>query len=175
MGDRDIGKAVSNAGPLIHLAEINCFELLKVFSKVYVPKTVYGEVCIEGKPGERELKNAEDIEVLEPTEGEVKKTEEALSIDLDVGELDALALSNQLGVGVFLTDDLDAREAGKKLGFSVHGSAGVIARAYRKNLIDLADAKKALEDLYNVSKLFITNAIVEKAIEQLEDYKKGEE
>lgn len=49
-------EVVSNAGPLIHLAEIKCFGLLKVFSKVYVPKTVYREVCIEGKPGERELK-----------------------------------------------------------------------------------------------------------------------
>jgi len=40
-------KAVSNAGPLIHLAEIERFELLNVFTKIYIPEKVYKEVCID--------------------------------------------------------------------------------------------------------------------------------
>ena len=65
-------KAVSNAGPLIHLAEIERFELLNVFTKIYIPEKVYKEVCIEGMPGEREVRNAENIEVLSVTKEEVK-------------------------------------------------------------------------------------------------------
>jgi len=71
-------------------------------------------------------------------------------------------------VKIFLTDDLDARDAGKQLEFEVHGSIGVIARAYREGLIDLKRAKRALGDLYSISKLFVTKAIIEEAIKELE-------
>jgi len=69
---------------------------------------------------------------------------------------------------LFLTDDLDARDVGKQLGFEVHGSVGVIARAYREGLIDLKMAKRAFEDPYSVSKLFVTRGIIEGAIRDLE-------
>jgi len=52
-------KAVSNAGPLIHLSEIGRFELLKVFTKIYIPERVYEEVCVEGMPGEREVRSTD--------------------------------------------------------------------------------------------------------------------
>lgn len=71
-------------------------------------------------------------------------------------------------VELFHTDDLDAREAGKQLGFEVHGSVGIITRAYREGIIDLEMAKKALEDLYSISKLFVTRGIIEEAIKELE-------
>jgi hypothetical protein len=38
--------------------------LLKIFSGIYIPRKVYEEVCIEGMPGEREVRSAENIEVL---------------------------------------------------------------------------------------------------------------
>jgi hypothetical protein len=56
-----MGKTVSNTGPFIHLAEIGEFELLKMFSKIYMPEKVYEEVCIQGMPGGREVRTAENI------------------------------------------------------------------------------------------------------------------
>jgi hypothetical protein len=44
---------------------------------------------------------------------------------------------------------------------------GVIVRAYRVGQLSLADAERHLTDLYAVSSLFVTRAIVELAIEQL--------
>lgn len=160
--------AVSNAGPLIHLAEIERFALLKVFTKIYIPEKVYKEACIEGMPGEREVRNAENIEVLSVSKEEIEKVSEKINLKLEEGELEALTLCNRLKVEIFLTDDLDARDAGKQLGFEVHGSVGVIARAYREGLIDLEMAKKALEDLYSISKLFVTRGIIKEAIKELE-------
>ena len=75
-----------------------------------------------------------------------------IDLKLDEGELEALTLCDRLKVRTFLTDDLDARDAGKQLGFEVHGSVGVIARAYREGLNDLERAKRALGDLYSISK-----------------------
>jgi predicted nucleic acid-binding protein len=91
-----------------------------------------------------------------------------LSIKLEEGELQALTLCNRLKVELFLTDDLDARDAGKQLGFEVHGSVGVLVRAYRDGLIDLKRVKRALGDLYSICKLFLTKAIIEGAIKELE-------
>ena len=135
-------KVVSNAGPLIHLSEIERFELLKIFTKIYIPRKVYEEVCIEGMPGEREVRSAENIEVLSVSKEEIEKVSNKIDLKLDEGELQALTLCNRLKVKIFLTDDLDARDAGKHLGFEVHGSVGVIARAYREGLIDLERTKK---------------------------------
>ena len=52
-------EAISNSGPLIHLAQIEKFELLNVFSKIYIPEEGFKEVCTAGKQGEKELKKAE--------------------------------------------------------------------------------------------------------------------
>ena len=161
-------KAVSNTGPLIPLAEIGEFELLKIVSKIYIPKKVYEEVCTEGMAGEREVRTAENIEVLGVSREEIEKVRNKIDLKLDAGELQALALCNRVEVELFLTDDLDARDVGKQLGFEVHGSVGVIARAYREGLIDLEIAKRAFEDLYSVSKLFVTRGIIEEAIMDLE-------
>lgn len=42
--------AVSDAGPLIHLAEIDSLELLATFDTLLVPETVYEEVGAGGVP-----------------------------------------------------------------------------------------------------------------------------
>jgi predicted nucleic acid-binding protein len=164
----DSSEAVSNAGPLIHLSEVGSFELLQVFSRLYIPERIHEEVCIEGMPGDRELRAAGYIEVLKVSREELEEVSRRLEVKLDEGEVAALALCRRLEVAVFLTDDLAARGAGKQLGLEVHGSAGVIARAYRDGLIELQSAKQSLEGLYSVSNLFVTKAIIEEAMRELE-------
>ncbi len=56
-------EAVSDSGPLIHLAQINRFNLLQVFSRIFIPQAVYDEVCIAGKPGNKDLHSAGYIDV----------------------------------------------------------------------------------------------------------------
>ena len=128
---------VSNSGPIIHLAQIGRFDLLDIFSKIFIPKRVYEEISIVDKPGKEELKKAQNIKVV-----------------------------------IFFTDDLEARRAAKYLKFDVHGSAGIIALTYKKGLISLEKAKKALNDLYEISSLFITKAIVDMAIGELERFRR---
>lgn len=43
-------EAVSDAGPIIHLAEIDSLELLTAFDTLLVPETVYGEIESGGVP-----------------------------------------------------------------------------------------------------------------------------
>jgi predicted nucleic acid-binding protein len=93
--------AVSDAGPLIHLAEIDSLELLATFDTLLVPETVHTEVDAGGVPdGLADL----SYELVEADESRVG-TEE-----LDAGEHTAIAVAEERGV-VLLTDDLAAREA----------------------------------------------------------------
>ena len=167
-----MAEAVSNSGPFIHLAQIGRFELLSMFSKIYIPKKVYEEVSIPDKPGEADLRSAGNIEVAEVSGNEVENIKMRISLKLEEGELQALCLCKSLGVNLFLTDDLDAREMGKKFGLEIHGSVGIIARAYRECLIDLKEAENALKALYEVSNLFVTKEIIEMAVRELGKFKK---
>ena len=55
MGDVSLKvEAVSNSGPLIHLAQIGMFRF-GVFSVIYLPQKVYEEVCIKDMPGYCEI------------------------------------------------------------------------------------------------------------------------
>jgi len=163
-------EAVSNSGPLIHLAQIRRFNLLSVFNKIFVPHAVYDEVCIAGKPGNIELNNAGFISTCDVSNNDIEAISKHLEITLDDGEIHALALCMKISKKIFLTDDMDAREAGTILGFEVHGSVGVIARAYRHGLVGLTEAKTAMDDLYNISDLFIAKAIIDDVKEEIQKY-----
>lgn len=163
-------EAVSDSGPLIHLAQINKFNILSVFNKIFIPQAVYDEVCIAGKPGDIELHSAGFIDVCEVSNEDIEAINKSVEMMLDEGETHALALCMKINKKIFLTDDLDAREAGTSLGLEVHGSIGVIARAYKHGLADLTEAKTALNDLYNVSDLFVARAIIDDVIEEIKKY-----
>jgi len=104
--------AVSDAGPLIHLAEIGSLELLDTFDTLLVPETVYKEVGAGGVPdGLADL----SYKLVEADESRVA-TE-----DLDAGERAAIAVAEERGL-ILLTDDLAAREEASGAGVEVRGS-----------------------------------------------------
>jgi predicted nucleic acid-binding protein len=92
---------------------------------------------------------------------------------LDYPELEAIYLTKKLNVGILLTDDLDAREAAKSIGIEVHGSVGIITRAFKEKLLNLENTEKALIDLYEKSKLFISRKIIETAINEIKNVQKS--
>jgi predicted nucleic acid-binding protein len=81
-----------------------------------------------------------------------------------------MSVGRQAGVEIILTDDLAAREAAKILSLTPVGSLGIVVRAYRLGDISLVDAERLLTDLYNLSSLFVTRAIVDLAIQQLHQH-----
>ena len=112
--------AVSDAGPLIHLAKIDSLELLSAFDTLLIPETVYEEIERGGvSDGLSDL----SYELVEADEEKVESEE------LDAGERAALTITKERAV-VLLTDDLAAREAAADAGVEAHGSIGVIALGY---------------------------------------------
>ncbi|MBU0502175.1 MAG: hypothetical protein ABIH69_05770 [bacterium] len=157
-------EAVSDSGPLIHLAQISKFDLLDVFPKIYIPEEVYSEVSASDASLKEKIDKAKNVEKNRISPQPIGKLEK---YNLDLGELQAISLCQKLDKKLFLTDDLDAREASLEVGLEPHGSVGIIVLAYRRKHINLESAEKAMYDLYEVSNLFITKSIIDIGISEL--------
>ncbi len=159
--------AIVDAGPLIHLAEIDALRALTVFSRLHLPQAVWVETVEQGRVSADRLIN---LQVTRHTLIPLEVTQFSQTQDLTAlhrGEQECLLLCKQLNVPLLLTDDLAARDVAKRLGLLPVGSLGVVVRAYRQGLILLNEAERFLTELYSVSSLFVTRDIVDITIQQL--------
>ena len=151
--------AVSDTGPLIHLAEIDSLELLSGLDQLYVPRTVHEELERGGVPdGLAGL----SCELVEADETQVREDE------LDAGERAALAVAKERDA-VLLTDDLAARELASDNDIEVHGSIGLLALGYTRGRLDKDEAASLMRALQRETSLFVTDAVVERGIELLDE------
>ena len=159
-------KAISNTGPIIHLTEINLINSLNIFSGVSIPKEVAQELSKYHISLPKKIK----IEELNQSS---KDTVKVLTNqhDLDFGEACAIALALQEKAICFLTDDLDARKVSKKYGLDVHGTVGIILRAFREKIIDKKTAIKKINEIHSISSLFITKDLINSILKAIEDFK----
>ena len=151
--------AVSDAGPLIHLTEMDSLGLLSMVDTLLVPGTVYEEVDAGGVPdGIADL----SYELVEADESRIGAEE------LDAGERAALAVADERGI-ILLTDDLAAREAASDADVEVHGTIGVIALSYGRGLLDRDEAASRMRALQRETSLFVAEAVVERGIRMLDE------
>lgn len=150
--------AVADAGPLIHLAEIDSLELLSSLDTLYVPEEVYEELDTGGVPSGLEFISYELVGA------ESSPFEES---DLDRGETAALAVAVERNL-ILLTDDLAARETAEKADVQARGSLGVIALAYGRDRLEKDEAADRMRALQRETSLFVTDAVVERGIQLLE-------
>jgi predicted nucleic acid-binding protein len=88
--------------------------------------------------------------------------------ELDAGERAAIAVAEERGV-VLLTDDVAAREAASDADIEVHGSIGVIALGYGRGVLDRGEAVSRMRTLQRETSLFVTEAVVERGIQILDE------
>lgn len=165
---------VCNSGPLIHLAQINLLKVFEIFPEIVIPQSVFDEVTVSGKLGEVEikfLKNLKTVGISKDDARDITKLKSKLKKwKLSQPELEAIYLSRKLE-RVFLTDDLDAREAAESIGIEVHGSVGIVIRAFKEKMLSLEETINALNDLYEKSRLFISRIVINEAIRAVRKHK----
>lgn len=153
-------EVVSNSGPFIHFSDINKLNLLNNFTQIFVPEKVSKEV-------EYLINKLDNTKIIKVSSRETKSFNKKLDkFKLHEAEIDALYLAKKLNK-TFLTDDLDARDAAQMLRIDVHGSIGIISLFYKSNIININEAKKLINYIYERSSLFISKAIVDIAINEL--------
>ena len=157
-------RVVSNTRPIIHLSEINFLEALTVFS-VLIPEEVKNELS------RNKISIPRKIKVVN-LKNEWKDLVKILTNqhNLDLGEAQAIALALQEKADYFFTDDLDAREIAKQYNVSVHGTVGLVLRAFREKIINKHEAIEKVKELQTKSSLFITKDLIEETVRLIEDY-----
>ena len=153
-------KAVLDSGPFIHLKEINALDALKIF-ELNSPVAVFEETRgLEGIDCQSIcVKNKSIVEML------------STQFELGLGESEAIALCKQCGIELLLTDDLDARIVAKKFGLKAHGSVGILLKAFKEKIFSKSKAIELAGKLKTNSSLFITNELIEYAIQEIKKSK----
>ena len=124
---------VSNSGPIIHFNDINRLKLLNNFTKIFVPLKVSNEIG-------NLLSKLTKTNIIKVSSKDTNNLSKQLKrFKLHSAEIDAIYLAKKLDK-IFLTDDLAAREAAKKLEIDVHGSIGIIVLFYKRGIISINEA-----------------------------------
>jgi predicted nucleic acid-binding protein len=123
---------VSNSTPLIAFARIGEVELLhQLVQHVLVPEAVWREVTEAGdRPGAEEIRKATWVEVRA-----VRVIPLEIVPLLDRGEVEAIALAEEIAAKELLLDERAARAIATTRGLKIIGTAGLLARAKQRGLI----------------------------------------
>ncbi|MGD0959407.1 MAG: DNA-binding protein [Methylomonas sp.] len=157
---------VADAGPIIHLDELDCLDVLADFEKVYVPEAVWREIlnhrplALNGFSG------------LFARRSPVKASPLVIALTplytLHSGEQEALHLCVEFGNSVLLTDDTAARLAAKSLSISAHGTLGLLVRAIRRKSFSKTDVLALLRKVPIQTTLHIRPSLLAEVIAQVE-------
>lgn len=158
-------EAILDAGPLIHLAEIDALDVLRDFANLYVSNAIWEEVSrYQPNALEDSQLNINRIEAPEPSIDLSLLTQ---ALTLDKGEIEALALLELHPQGIFLTDDTAARLAAIERGYTTHGTIGLLIRSARQGLRTSNDVLAILKEIPRKSTLHIRSKFLEDIIQQL--------
>jgi predicted nucleic acid-binding protein len=167
MATIDLSPVVSDAGPLIHLAELNCLDLLKNLGTILIPRIVWAET-VRHRPQLvwRDIPGANIVDVV--AEPSARLLSLADSLELDAGERAAIALLESISAKWFLCDDAAARLAAESLGFTVHGTIGVLVRSLRTASRTRQQILAILRELPQTSSLHLSRQLLDRVIAEVE-------
>ncbi len=161
-----MSKAVLDAGPLIHLAELKALDVLYDFDTLLLPETVGKEVA-KYQRSALKYPNLKLSQVRAPgISTDLIILAQAFS--LDQGEIEALAILELYPGFLFLTDDAAARLAAAQRGYSSHGTIGLLIRSVRVRRRTPDSVLKLLKDISRHSTLHIRPALMTEIVQRLE-------
>jgi predicted nucleic acid-binding protein len=126
---------VANAGPLIALARIGHFDLLRsLYGQLCIPPAVRDEVVASGcdRPGAEEVESATWVRIVN-----VRDTTavQLLRERLDAGESESIVLAIELKAGLLLMDEARGRRVAEAWGLNKTGTVGTLVMAKKRGLV----------------------------------------
>lgn len=162
-------EAVADAGPLIHLDELGCLDLLSDFSSVTIPEAVRLEVEIHRPGAPKALPETCQL-VPCPHLPDAKTAAVFRAFGLGAGEREALLLMADKSGALFLSDDAAARLAAKALGFRSYGSLGVLLRSLRRGRRAKVEVLALLEAIPGRSSLYLRKDLLLEVMDQVRTF-----
>jgi len=127
---------VSNASPLIGIARIDKLDLLRqLYGELVISEAVWHEVVVKGagQPGAEAIEAASWIRKAQVANLALVQ---GLSLELDAGEAESIALALEVGAEALLMDERLGRETARHLGLRYVGLIGILLEAKRRGLVD---------------------------------------
>jgi predicted nucleic acid-binding protein len=165
MGKTSPTLVVADAGPLIHLDELDALDVLSDFKAILVPNTVWLEVQ-HHRPRALEHKKINLLRQATPPAIEQIKALATL-YTLHHGERDALAQCLTNNINLLVTDDTAARLAAKSLNIAAHGTIGLLIRSVRQELRTVSDVLTLLTAIPEKTTLHIRPSLLNDVIAQV--------
>lgn len=155
---------VSNASPLILLAKLGEFDLLRrLFQEVFVAPEVWDEVVVQGvgRPGAAEMQQAGWIRAV-PLTNHAQLALWQAQYQLGAGELATILLARELSATVALLDERRARRLAQMQGVPVLGVVGLLQLGFRAG--EVTDLRQAYQTLLakgaHIDKRFINRSLL---------------
>lgn len=153
-------RVVCDAGPIIHLDELKCLDLLADFDAVLVLEAVWHEVT-RHRPEALTRSDVQLARVTTALREQAGFAALAQAFSLDAGEQEALALVRQQPNAMLLTDDAAARLVAEQMGLRAHGTLGVLLRSIRRGLRTPEQVLSLLRSLPQDSTLYIRTSLLD--------------
>ncbi len=125
---------IADSDPLISLAIIDRLDILPLlYQRVVVPPAVWHEVTVKGKgmPGADAVARLSWLEIGKPE----PQVLQPLSILVDPGEAEVIALAQSVADSIVLLDDSQARRVAERFDIPRIGTLGVLRRAKKQGLV----------------------------------------
>lgn len=139
---------VSDTTPLISLLKIHRLDLLKsLFETVRIPQGVFDELTANPDFTDEtiEIRKCEFVKILDVSPDEVLLFRRTTGLDL--GESEALVLTDRLKADLLLVDEIKARQVAKTIGLNIMGTIGIFRAAYKEGFISADEIREAVEVL----------------------------
>jgi predicted nucleic acid-binding protein len=163
---------VCDAGPLIHLDELNCLDLLSGKARVLVPEIVWHEVQ-RHRPSALRHREVPLTRVSDIPSADRKLKRYRRVVTVHRGEQQALRLMQRFPNALLLTDDNAARKLAELLNYEVHGTIGVLMDAWRRGGRTKRQILSLLRTIPQKSTLHISLKLLNTVIAQVQGESHG--
>ena len=158
---------VSDTSPIINLAVINQLELLHhLYGEIYISQAVYDEIAIKGigQPGYDQLNKLPWVKIHEVSN---RNLVEALTLELDEGEAESIALAIEKQADLLLIDERKGRNIASKFGLKYVGLLGCLIEA--KHSGKVSSLKPLLDDLISKAGFWISSELYKRVLEAVKE------
>lgn len=137
---------VSDTTPLITLLKVNHIDLLRLyFGEVQIPKAVFDELTSDKRflLEAEQIRSSDFIRVVELND---EKTVNVLrrATGLDLGESEAIVLSDEIKADLLLMDEAKGRDVAKQMGLNIMGTIGLLMASYQSGIISADDIRDCI-------------------------------
>lgn len=114
---------------------------------VHIPQGVFDELTANPDFAEEasEIQECEFIRIQDVNPQEVSLFRRTTGLDL--GESEALVLTDRLKADLLLVDEIRARHVAKSIGFNIMGTIGIFSAAYKEGFLSADEIREAVEIL----------------------------